>query len=264
MTDSIQQTPGPEMPSMRLDGKVALITGASKGIGLAMAWALATSGAKVAISSRNQETLDECAEQMRAANLDVFPVAAKVGEEDFDKRLVEKVVGEYQGIDILVNNAATNPVYGPLMETSLEAFDKIFNVNLRGPFALSKTVQPIMAERGGGSVVHVASVAGISPWQGIGTYSVSKTALIGLTKVMASEWGRFGIRVNCICPGLIQTKFSKALWANETLMNAFKKNLSIRRVGQPEDLMALAVFLASEASSYCTGSVFTADGGLTI
>lgn len=253
-----------ETPSLNLHEKVALITGASRGIGEAMAWALAAAGARVAVCSRNQVAVDDVAAAMKRRGFAAIGVAAKIGEPGAAEQLVDRVQQVWGGLDVLVNNAATNPVYGPLVETPLTAFDKIFSVNLRGPLELCQKAHPIMAARGGGSIINVASVAGISPWQGIGIYSVSKTALIGMTKVMAAEWGKNAIRANVVCPGLIQTKFSKALWQDEKTMRRFEKQLALPRIGQPQDLMGLATFLASDLSSYCTGSVFTVDGGLTI
>ena len=253
-----------EIQQAHLEGKVALLTGASKGIGEAMAWALAAAGAKVAVSSRKQEAVDRVAEAMKTRGYEAMGIAAKMGSPEAASTLLEAVTQKWGGVDVIVNNAATNPVYGPIVDTSLDAFDKIFGVNLRAPFELCQKAHPIMAARGGGSIINVASVAGVSPWKGIGIYSVSKTALIGLTRVMAAEWGAAGIRVNAICPGLIQTKFSQALWQDEATMSQFKKNLALPRVGQPRDLMGLAVFLASDLSLYCTGGIFTADGGLTI
>jgi len=253
-----------EMQRVNLEGKIALLTGASKGIGEAMAWALAAAGAKVAVSSRNQEAVDKVADAMKAEGYDAMGIAAKMGTPEAADHLLEALKTTWGGVDVIVNNAATNPVYGPIVDTPLTAFDKIFGVNVRAPFELCQKAHPIMAARGGGSIINVASVAGVSPWQGIGIYSVSKTALIGLTKVMAKEWGAAGIRVNAICPGLIQTKFSQALWRDEATMAKFKENLALPRLGQPKDLMGLAVFLASDLSLYCSGGIFTADGGLTI
>lgn len=253
-----------EIPSQNLQGKVALITGASKGIGAAMAWALAASGAKVVVNSRKQEAVDAVAAAMVNQGYEAKAIAAKMGEPGAGTALIEGVLAAYGRLDILINNAATNPVYGPIVDTSMEAFDKIFSVNVRSPFELCKLAHPHMKAVGGGSIIHIASVAGVSPWEAIGIYSASKTALIGLTKVMAGEWGRDGIRVNVVCPGLIQTKFSRALWENEKAMRRFEKNLALPRIGQPQDLMGLAIFLASDLSSYCTGGVFTVDGGLTI
>ncbi|MBT4405676.1 MAG: glucose 1-dehydrogenase, partial [Acidiferrobacteraceae bacterium] len=198
-----------------LEGKVALITGASKGIGEAMARGLAEFGAKVVVSSRKADAVEAVAESFRADGLEASGIAANMGRIEDIEALVDKVVGVYGGLDILINNAATNPVYGPIQQTDERAFDKIIDVNLKGPFVLCNKAYPILKDRGGGAIIHISSIGGLTPEQGIGMYSVSKAALINLTKAMAQDWGPDNIRVNAICPGLIKTKFSEALWSNE-------------------------------------------------
>ncbi len=247
-----------------LQNKVAVITGASKGIGEAIARAYAEAGAKVVISSRKQDAVDAVAADLRKNGFDAVGIAAHVGKlEDLD-HLVKKTVEVYGGIDILVNNAAINPVFGAIVQTDEAVFDKIMQVNVKGPFELGKRVYPIMKERGGGSVINISSIGGISPEPGLGIYSVSKAALISLTKVMAKEWGDDHIRVNAICPGLIKTKFSTALWQNEDIKNMVLARQPIKRIGMPDDVVGLALFLASEAASYCTGAVYMVDGGHVI
>ncbi|MFC3414780.1 SDR family NAD(P)-dependent oxidoreductase [Algoriphagus hitonicola] len=247
-----------------LQDKVALITGASKGIGYAIAEIFAAAGAKVIISSRKQALLDEKADQLNAKGYEVCGIACNVGNMDELSGLVEKAVAKYGQIDILVNNAASNPVFGPVHETSLEAFDKIMDVNVKAPFELTRLCFPHLRKSSQASVINISSIGGISPEPGLGIYSVSKAALISLTKVYAKEWGDAKIRVNAICPGLIQTKFSEALWSNDKIMAMIMKQLSIKRAGTAEEIGAMALFLASSASSYTTGGVFTADGGFTI
>ncbi len=247
-----------------LEGKVALITGASKGIGEAIARIFAANGAKVIINSRKQEDLDKVAESIQSEGGICAGIAANAGEIEACTLLVEKAVALYGGIDILVNNAATNPVFGPVVTVEEWAFDKIMNVNVKAPLALGKLVYPIMKARGGGSVINISSVSGYTPDPGLGIYSVSKAALNMLTKVMAKEWGIDGIRVNAICPGLIKTKFSEALWKDEKWLTRFIKQSPIPRMGSVEEIAGLALFLATPASGYCTGTLFTADGGLTI
>lgn len=244
-----------------LTGKVAIVTGASKGIGERMARGLAEFGAKVVISSRKQEAVDIVSEVLKSEGLDTCGIACHVGHDDQLKALVEKTVEMYGGVDILINNAATNPTFGPVAEATDEVFDKIMNVNVKAPFKLCNLVYPIMKERGGGSIINIASVEGLKPSFGLGLYSVSKAALIMLTKNQAKEWGRDGIRSNAICPGLVKTKFSSAIWQNDQLLNQMEKHLPAGRMAIPDEMAGLAVFLASEASSYCTGSIFTADGG---
>ena len=245
-------------------GKVAVVTGASKGIGEAIARYLANFGAKVVISSRKQDDLDILAAEMRQGGGDVTAIEAHMGDMAQVKNLFDKTVEIYGGIDILVNNAAANPHFGPTVECPEAAFDKIMEINVKAPFVLSKLVQPVMKQRGGGSIVNISSIAGITPDPGLGMYSVSKAALNMLTKVTAKEWGSDGIRVNSVCPGLIKTKFSKALWDNEKILDHFTKKLPIARMGTVEEVASLILYLASDASGYCTGGIYTVDGGTTI
>ncbi len=248
----------------RLDGKVALVTGASKGIGQAIAELYAAAGAKVIVSSRKQEAVDAVVRSIESKGQQASAIACNVSDTGDLDRLIDQSITKYGTIDILVNNAAANPAFGPVVQTGTSAFDKIVNVNLKGPFELAKRVYPFMKEKKTGSVINISSVGGLRPEHGLGIYSVSKAALISLTKVMAKEWGDDNIRANVICPGLIKTKFSEALWSNDKIMNTMMKMLPIKRVGTPEEIAALALFLASDESAYCTGSVFTADGGFTI
>ena len=248
----------------KLDGKVAIITGASKGIGEAIALALGQAGARIVVSSRKQDAVDATAQQLREAGIDAIAIAANTGNLAEIQQLAEGTIQHYGGIDILVNNAATNPVFGPVEQTDAMAFDKIMAVNVKGPFELAKLALPSMQARGGGSIINISSIGGISPERFLGIYSVSKSALVMLTKVMAKEWGHNGIRANVICPGLIKTKFSQALWGNEKLLQHVLQQLPAGRVGTVEEIAGLALFLASNAASYCTGAVFTADGGHTI
>jgi dehydrogenase/reductase SDR family member 4 len=246
-----------------LKGKVAIITGASKGIGEAIARYYVAAGAKVVINSRKIEELTILAADI-SADGDCIGVAGNTGDMQFCKQLVDKTMEQFGRVDILVNNAATNPIFGGLLEASTEAFDKIMQVNVKAPFELAKLAQPIMQELGGGSVINISSIAALSPDPGLGLYSVSKAALNMLTKTMAKEWGSYGIRANAICPGLIKTKFSKTLWENDELMRRITKNIAIPRIGTANEIAGLALFLASDAASYCTGAIFTADGGVTI
>ncbi|PLK45050.1 glucose 1-dehydrogenase [Emticicia sp. TH156] len=247
-----------------LTGKVAVITGASKGIGEAIARIFAEYGAKVVISSRKQADLDELATEIKQAGGECTAIAAHAGEMPQLQLLVDKTIEIYGGIDILVNNAATNPVYGPSLDCSESAFDKIMQVNVKAPFELSKMVHGIMKARGGGSIINISSIAGHTPDPGLGIYSVSKASLNMLTKVLAKEWGQDGIRVNAICPGLIKTKFSQALWDNEKTLAHFTKRLPIARMGSVEEISPMALYLASAASGYTTGGLFSIDGGTII
>ena len=245
----------------RLDGKVALVTGASKGIGEAMARGLAEFGAKVVLSSRKQDAVDAVAEEFKANGLKATGIAANMGNIDDIQLLVEKTVEIYGGLDIIINNAAANPVFGPIQNTDERAFDKIIDVNLKGPFELCKKAYPIMKQRGGGSIIHISSIGGLTPEAGIGIYSVSKAAIINLTQAMAQDWGADNIRINAICPGLIKTRFSEALWSDEKILQRFLQHIPLGRAGEPDDVAGLAVFLASDAAAYCSGGVYMVDGG---
>ncbi len=250
----------PIQPRFNLTDKVAIITGASKGIGECMARGLAEFGAKVVVSSRKQEAVDAVAAELKAAGLEATGIACHVGHEAQLKNLVEQTLAIYGRIDILINNAAINPIFGPLSEATPEVFDKIMNVNVKACFLLANLCYPHL-KKNGGSIINIASVEGLKPGFGLGLYSVSKAALIMLTQNQAREWGQDGIRANAICPGLIQTKFSAALWKNEQLLDDIVGEIPAGRMAQPEEMAGLAVFLASDAGSYCTGSVYTADGG---
>ena len=250
-------------PLFQLDNKVAIVTGASKGIGEAMARGLAEFGAKVVISSRKRESVDAVAKSFQNDGLEAIAIAANMGNVEEAQTLIDQTVDAYGGIDIIINNAAANPVFGPIQNTEERAFDKILDVNLKGPFELCKKAYPILKQRGGGSIINISSIGGLTPEHGIGIYSVSKAGLINLTKAMAQDWGSDNIRVNAICPGLIKTKFSEALWGNEPILDHFLQQTPLNRVGTSDDIAGLAVYLASDAAAYCTGGVYLIDGGYT-
>lgn len=252
------------MNQFNLKGKVAIVTGSSKGIGKAIAKGLAQMGADVVISSRNQEACDTVVSEFENEGLKAVGIACHIGKEEQRKNLVDTVVKKLGRIDILVNNAAINPVYGPIENVEPEIFDKIMEVNVKAPWALSNLVLPHMESNKKGSIINIASVEALTPGFGLGLYSTSKAALLMLTKNQAKEWGQHGVNVNAICPGLIQTKFSAALWTNEKLLGKLEKSIPSGRMGQPEEMIGLACLLASEAGSYMTGGVYTADGGYMI
>lgn len=244
-----------------LENKVAILTGASKGIGASMAKAFASHGASVVVSSRKQEAVDEVAAAINKAGGKAIGVACHVGHKDQLEQLVEKTISDYGGVDILVNNAATNPVYGPLADSDEAVFDKIMNVNVKSCMSLANLCYPSMSKRGGGSIINIASVEGLKPSPGLGLYSVSKAALIMLTKSQAKEWGSNNIRSNAICPGLVKTKFSQALWTDEENLKKFVKYIPMKRMAEPDEMVGLALYLASDSASYTTGGVYTSDGG---
>ena len=247
-----------------LHNKIAIITGASKGIGRAIALAFGQYGATVVVSSRKQEAVDETANEFRHMGINAHGFACHMGDMEQIKGMVDHVVKELGGVDIIVNNAATNPVFAPVLNSDMAAFDKIMAVNVKGPLELAKLAHPVMKQRGGGSVINISSIEGLTPGFGLGLYSISKSALIAATKVMAREWGADQIRVNAICPGLVKTKFSEALTSNDKIMKIVMAKQALPMVAEPEDITGLAVYLASDASRFNTGAIFTLDGGLTI
>jgi len=244
-----------------LDGKVAIITGSSKGIGLAIARGLAEHGANIVLSSRNQQALDVQVNQLKKDGLNAVAHSCHVGDDNQRKDLIKKTIESFGKIDILVNNAAINPVYDSLENMSSEVYEKMMNVNLKAAFDLSNLCFPYLKAEKNGSIINISSVEGLKPSLGLGIYSITKAALIMLTQVQAKEWGKHGIRSNAICPGFIKTKFSSALWKNEALLAQVKNQLPAGRVAEPIEMSGLAVYLASSAGSYTTGGIYTADGG---
>ena len=251
-------------PLFDMTGKVAVITGSTKGIGRAIAEEMARCGARVVISSRKAEACEQVASEMRAQDFDAMAIACHVGKKEDLQNLVDKTNEAWGTIDVLVCNAATNPVYGPTAEMTDDAWDKIMDTNVKGTFWLTNMVLPQMAEKGSGSVVLLSSIAGIRGNTTIGTYGVSKAAEAALARNLAVEWGPKGIRVNSIAPGLIKTDFAKALWEDPVRVKRAEDKTPLRRIGDPIDIAGLAVFLATPASAYITGQVIVADGGETI
>ncbi len=244
-----------------LAGKTALITGASRGIGLAIARMYARAGAHVILNARKAEVLEAAVDSITAEGWQAKGLAMNAGKADESSRLIEAAVALFGGLDILVNNAAANPIYGPVELATPEIFAKIMNVNLQAPFELAKAVRPHLQARGGGSIINMSSIGGRNPEPGLGIYSVSKAALLSLTQVLAKEWGADGITVNAICPGLIKTDFSAALWSNDRTMQHMLQQQPIQRIGEGEDIAAIALYLASDAARFTTGATFTVDGG---
>ena len=244
-----------------LSGRVALVTGASRGIGSAIAETLAEHGAQVVLSSRKQADLDSEAERINALYAErATPIAAHAGRPEELERLVKDVMERFSRIDILVNNAGTNPYFGPLIGAELSAWDKTFEVNLRGVFVLTKLVYEASMEARGGSIVNISSIGGLRPGLGLGVYNVTKAGLIMLTRQLARELGA-KVRVNAVAPGLVKTRFAEALWGNQEILDRVLAQNPMGRIGVPDEVAAAVLFLASDAASYVNGEVLVVDGG---
>jgi NAD(P)-dependent dehydrogenase (short-subunit alcohol dehydrogenase family) len=243
-----------------LSGRCALVTGASRGIGLAVAEGLADRGANVVITSRKADSLEAAAASLRAKRAKIVPLVCHQGDPQAIDKLFQQL--DKQGLrpDIAVVNAATNPSYGPLLDTELTAWQKILEVNLTGAWLTARQTARRMIAQGRGSLIFMTSLAGLDPFPGLGAYNVSKAGLIALTKTLAKELAP-KVRVNAIAPGLIETRFSAALFENREAYQRLIENTPLARHGQPQDVVGAAVFLASDASAYMTGQVLVVDGG---
>jgi len=250
--------------SLSLEGKVALVTGASRGMGEAIALIFARAGADLILSSRSQSDLDTVSDRIKEFGRSSTAIAADLGRLSDLTILVDKAVEEYGSIDVLVNNAATEPSGAPTIDTNEADWDRTMNVNLKGLFFLSQAVARIMIKQGKGSIINTSSCGGIIPVKGQGIYCTSKAAVSFLTKVMAAEWGEFNIRVNAIAPGLVATKLNEEFRKDENFMKAWLAHTPLRRIGQPEDIAKMALFLASDHSSYMTGETISLDGGYNL
>jgi len=246
-----------------LTGKVAVVSGASRGIGQAIAEGLAAHGAHVVVSSRRRESCEAVAEKIRAGGGKATAVECHVGNmADIDALFdaVDKLLGR---LDILVNCGATSPYFGPVGDTDLAAFEKTVEVNLRGPFFMSAKAVARMKKSGGGSIINVASINALSPGMHQGIYSITKAALVNMTKSFAKEYGCDNIRVNALLPGLTETKLASALTQNEMLLKPFLEKVPLGRVAQPQEMVGAVVYLASDAAAYTTGAALVVDGGVT-
>lgn len=245
-----------------LEGHNAIITGSTRGIGLAMAKSFLDAGATVTLCGRKQEGVDGALAELSTSSDRVCGLVAHVGQSESLAALVEAARQRFGTVDVLVNNAGTNPYFGPILDSQEAAWDKTLDVNLKGPYILSKLVAKQMTD--GGSIINVASIAGLTAFVNQGIYSISKAGLIMLTKVMARELGQQKIRVNAICPGLIKTRLSEAMWSDPKLEKRITSLKALGRIGETEELTGAAIYFASAASSFTTGAVLQVDGGMVI
>jgi NAD(P)-dependent dehydrogenase (short-subunit alcohol dehydrogenase family) len=245
-----------------LDAKVAIVTGGSRGIGRSIALGLAEAGADVAIAARKPEALEEAVGAVRKLGRRAIAVPTNVRRMEELRNLVETTCRELGRLDVLVNNAGTNPTFGPAQEIDERAWDTIMNTNVKSMFYLSIMAREAMLRHGeGGSIVNVSSIGAYQASDVIGGYSISKAAVNMLTQVLAKQWGRDGIRVNGIAPGLIRTEFSRALWENERIAREAVEGAALRRIGEPDEMAGAVVYFASPASSFTTGQTLVLDGG---
>jgi dehydrogenase/reductase SDR family member 4 len=247
-----------------LSGKVAVVTGSTRGIGKSIAEELARAGAKVAVSSRKAEACEAVRAEFEKQGYEVLAQPCNVSRKDELQALVDATRKRWGRIDIAVSNAASNPYYGPLADIPDDAFDKIFANNVKSVLWLAGMTLPGMAELGGGSYITVGSIGGLRASTVIGAYGMSKAADHHLVRNLAAEWGPKNVRVNAIAPGLIRTDFARALWEDEKRRKAREAETPLRRLGEPKDIGAIAVFLSSAAAAFITGQVIVADGGVTI
>lgn len=247
----------------KLDNKTAIISGGSKGIGKAIALKYAEAGANVIICSRKKENLETAVNEATSNGLNINAIECNTGDIDSINNVVSYTKDKFGGIDILVNNAAANPYYGPILNSEDSHWDKIFQVNVKGYFEFAKACSASMIENKSGKIINVASIAAKTPLSGLGVYNISKAAVVMLTKVLAKELASENIQVNTLAPGLIKTDFSRALWEDENVYSQIIKSIPQARMGEPDDISGMALYLASDASDFITGSLFTVDGGVT-
>ncbi|SIT45644.1 7-alpha-hydroxysteroid dehydrogenase [Paraburkholderia piptadeniae] len=244
-----------------LSGKVALVTGGSRGIGRAISLRLAQHGATVVVSSRKVEACQEVVDEIRCGGGEAEAKACNIAEKGQLQALVEHTVEKLGGVDVLVCNAAVNPYFGPSNEMSDEAFDRVMGCNVRSNFQLVNMAIPSMLERGGGSIIVISSIGGFIGSDVLGAYSISKAADMQLVRNIAVEWGGKNVRANCIAPGLIRTDFARALWENEKILESTLRNTPMKRIGEADEIAGAAVFLASPAAGYMNGQTLAVDGG---
>ncbi len=247
-----------------LSGKVAIITGSTRGIGRSIAEHLAAAGAKVVISSRKADVCEQVCAEIRKAGGDAIAVPANIGDKAQLEKLVSETRRQCGKVDILVCNAASNPYYGPMSKMPDDAFNKILQNNIVSNHWLANLVLPEMAQRKDGAVIIVSSIGGLKGTAALGAYAISKAADMQLARNLAMEWSPHNVRVNCIAPGLVKTDFARALWENLEILKHYESQTPLRRIGEPDDIGGVAVFLASRAGAFITGQTIVADGGVTI
>jgi dehydrogenase/reductase SDR family member 4 len=253
---------GPEMFSLR--DKVAVVTGATRGIGRAIAQRMAEAGAKIVVSSRKADACDKVAAELRAGGHDAVAIPCNVSRKEDVERLAATAIETCGKVDILVCNAAANIALGPMGDLTDEAFDKMIATNVQGVWRLCNLLIPQMAERGDGAVIVTSSIAAVRGVDFAGLYGVTKAAEVGLVRNYAVEWGSKNVRVNAILPGFIKTDFSRAIWENDAFRNAELARIPMGRIGEPDDIAGIAVMLASRAGAFITGQTIVADGGMTV
>jgi NAD(P)-dependent dehydrogenase (short-subunit alcohol dehydrogenase family) len=250
------------MDKFQLPGKVALVTGGSRGIGRAISLGLAEAGADIILASRKLTALEMVAHEISQMGRKSLPIAANIRHLEEIDNLIEKATAEFGRIDILVNNAATNPIFGSVFDIEEKTWDVTLNLNLKACFFLSQKIGKMMRGNSkGGSIINIASEDGIRPRIGLGVYAITKAGLIMLTSVLAEEWGQYDIRVNALAPGVVKTRLSEALWKDPLVQEKTKDNTALARIAEPEEMVGTALFLASDASSYITGQTILLDGG---
>ncbi len=252
------------MAAYDLSGKTALVTGGSRGIGAAIARAFAEAGAEVIVAARKQPGIDAAVEAIRDAGGKAFGASCHMGKADEVAALFEKIQNDCGRLDVLVNNAATNPYFGPFLNAEEGHFDKTFEVNVKGYFLPAQQAARMMTVQGGGSIINIASIEGLRPSPMMGVYAMTKAAVIMMTKVIAKELGPAKVRCNCICPGLTETRFAKALLETPEIYEQYMAAAPLRRHAQPEEIVGAALYLASDQSSFTTGAVIACDGGASI
>ena len=247
-----------------LSGQVAVITGSSRGIGRAAAEVIASLGAKVVVSSRKGDACKAVVAAIRDAGGEAMAIPCNISRKEEVAALIEGTMRQWGRIDTLVCNAAVNPYFGPLAQIPDEAFEKIMNSNVKSNLWLCNLALPLMAERGGGNAIIIASIGGLRGSTMLGAYGISKAADFQLARSLALEWGPKNIRINCIAPGLVKTDFARALWEDEARLKTLLETTPLRRIGEPDDIGGIVAFLASRAAAFITGTIIVADGGVTI